>query len=176
MRNSPREKSPVWPGPLGSPELGVRFHENDPWRTFYRERHPPRLSATRVSANDRKADHGLASQPTHEEVEWFITAIVKRYRFVLRIADAIMQRARKSLDNGPGHIRRPELAVIANDCGCHETTVQRAAFQTQSRPLGERFNWLLFFFRRRSNPVFLVLRGTNTVEYNMANTQLRASR
>ncbi|MSQ97629.1 MAG: hypothetical protein EXR98_24195 [Gemmataceae bacterium] len=118
-----------WSGPLGAPELGVSCDENGNWQVFYRKGHPPRLLATRLSASETNAENGFALLPTNEDGEWFVESIDQRYRTVLVVAQAIMTREPEFLANGPAHIRGQALAVIANDCGIHETTVERAAAQ-----------------------------------------------
>lgn len=94
---------------------------------FYREGHAPRLSETQLSANQRHADNGIASPPTNEEGQAFIKSIDARYRTVLRVAEAVVNRERGFLDNGPEHIRGQEPSDIANDRGLHVMTVQQAA-------------------------------------------------
>ena len=113
-----------------TPELSVEQDDEGRYVVRLEEEHVPQL---RISRRYQELLRNNPDPKTREYIKkkiesarWLIESIEQRYSTLKKVAQAIVDRQRAFLDNGPQHIVPLKMQQIADDVGVHVTTVSRA--------------------------------------------------
>jgi len=117
--------------PTVKPDVLVDRDENGEWRVQLEDGRTPSLRISeyyrsRLMSEDATVDEKNFIKRKINSAQWLIESIEQRRSTLLRVTQAILERQKRFLEEGPESLEPLRMAEVAEKVGVHVTTVSRA--------------------------------------------------